>query len=513
MIRETYDVAANDETVAIEASHPSLLRQAGAGLGKLAAFGVVAGAAGIGSLFFSDTETNFGPHDASVELTMDDAATFDLGPVGTIIVPMEDSMGLGARITIGEVPTQGAHTDKIEEYARSLANIEDDLSSMRSDLAHEALKNSLLAGSGLVGLYLTVGSRRRQELVEKFDATWPKAAIAGLAVANLTMGTFVGLSETASAANGEPVDAVFDGTPLEGARVTGYLPEIINSVGKDVIDRWRENDEFYDQVSENLRTAFEEERALTPLDGYPIVLFYTDLHCNVGMARIIGETAELADVSIIADGGDTTMGGTTYEEFCVQILASELPNRNPIGVGGNHDSHETEAQQRRHGFTMLDGEAITVGGLSILGDDDVRRSEFGSSIRQEGDESVDELGSRLADAACAEEGVDILLVHEPDAATESLARGCAITVLSGHMHNESITLTDASLTIVGDNASGTRRERPSLGPVDEESPARLYLLKFDERTGRPVGYQTVTVFSDARVELGRIDLLPALPGR
>lgn len=515
MIRETPDIAVIDETMAIEAPQPSRLRRVAAGCGKLATLGVLASAAGVGSLFWSETETDFGPHDASVELTMDSSATFDLGPIGSIIVPVEESRGVGAHITIGEVPAQGAAADKIEEYARSLANIEDDLHDIRTDLAHQALRNSLLAGGGLAGLYVLMGGRRREELASKLEHVGPKAAVAGMIAANLMLATFVGLSETSAAASySEPVDATFDGTPLEGARVTGYLPELINSIGKDVIDQWRANDEFYDEVSQNLQTAFEESNTLTPRDGYPIMLFYTDLHCNVGMARIIGETAEHAGVSLIADGGDTTMGGTTYEEFCIQILASEVPVRPIIGVGGNHDSRETESQQRANDFRMLNGEAIAARGLRVLGDDDVRRSAFGEGMRQEGEETIAELGERLAETACADpEGVDILLVHEPDAATESIARGCVTTALTGHMHHEAVSVTDRSLFITGDNASGATNDRPSLGPVDEESPARIYLIKFDESSGQPIGYQTVTVHADAHVEIGRVELVSTFGNR
>jgi hypothetical protein len=206
------------------------------------------------------------------------------------------------------------------------------------------------------------------------------------------------------------------------------------------------------------------------------------------------------------------MGGTAYEEFCVQILDNALPRGKRVFSGGNHDGPETEGQMDSHGYSVLNGRVIEMARLRILGDDDVMRSEFGTDIRQEGSETNEQLGVRLADTACADkEGVDILVVHEEQAAAESLARNCVSTVLSGHVHQESVNTSkdvagSSVFQLVGDNASGTKKERPSLGPV--ETPATIYSIRYSKATGKALAYQTITINPDATVSIGSSVFIP-----
>ena len=70
----------------------------------------------------------------------------------------------------------------------------------------------------------------------------------------------------------------------------------------------------------------------------------------------------------------------------------------------------------------------------LLGVDDPRSSGLGN-WRDETGLSFDEVGHRLADAACAaDERVTTVLVHDADLGREALARGCADLVLGGHLH-------------------------------------------------------------------------------
>lgn len=520
MTRETPELI-HDEAIANEVreqSRPQRLARAG---GRLAAVGMLAAGAGAAyGVFNSSTEASIGPHEAQVELTLDGEATFDLGPIGSFIKPLDSPVG--ARIIIGEVPTdasEGFTRQDIEEYARTFAGFEGDIEDIKQKLQNQALRYGIFAGAGAMLLYAGLGERGRREITaglkhSRFAQIKPAPVL--LAAATLSAAAIAAPATASASENaGTPVSSVFDGTPLEGMRVTGkLLPELVNTVGKDILDRWRENDEFYDRVVGNLRQAFEESLNLRPHDDYPIMLFYTDIHCNVGMARVIGEAARLAEADIIADGGDTTMGGTAIEEFCVQVLGKELPDIDRLVAGGNHDGSITEQHLRGHDFTVLDGQTVETNGLRVLGDDDVRRSQFGVPIRQDGDETVDSFGHRLADTACADPaGVDILLVHEPDAAEQALQRGCVTTVLSGHMHRgeiQAIGLPDGTnaFHLNGDNASGATNDRPSLGPVDRKSPAALYLIKFSRQTGRAMFYQTITVHADAAVEVSNVTAVP-----
>ena len=496
----------------------SRLHRVGVACGKLAALGCVIAGSGVASAFLLPAETSFGPHEAEVELTVDGNATFDLGPIGSIIKPLNGSNGLGARITIGEVPMDGQESDvresiDVEEYARVLSNFKGDVDAVKADLFSHAAKFGMYGGAGSILLYGLVGARRRKELIDKIDGARPKAGIIGMASLNIVTAACVGMASASTASELVAVDSAFAGTPLEGTYLTGnLLPKLINTYGRDVMDRLRENDDFYDEVVANLGVAFEDSRTLEPHRDYPTMLFYTDLHCNVGMARVIGETARLSGAMIVADGGDTTMGGTAYEEFCVNILGNELPRSDRVGSGGNHDGEETEQQMRRNNFSVLNGEVVEIEGLRILGDDDPMRSDFGMALRQEQDETLEQLSERLADTACSDErGVDILLVHVQQAAQESLARGCVNTVLSGHTHNEEITTEpdvygNTVFQLVGDNASGAKRDRPSMGPI--ETSTALYSIRFSKESGRVLAYQTVTINPDASVEIGDVTFVP-----
>lgn len=522
MTRETIDLIHDEAAVENDREQSRLQRLARAS-GRLAAIGMLAAGSGAAyGVFGASTETSIGPHEAQIELTLDGEATFDLGPIGSFIKPLDTP--LGARITVGEVPVdaaQGFTGQDIEEYARTFAGFEGDIEDMKQGLQAQALRYGIFAGAGAMLLYAGLGERSRREIASGLGhSRFARVRPGPIMLAAATLSAAVAIAPSTASASGNtsiPVSNVFDDTPLEGMRVTGkLLPELVNTVGKDILDRWRENDEFYDQVINNLRQAFNEGMTVRQHDDYPIVLFYADLHCNVGMARIIGETARLAEADIIADAGDTTMGGTALEEFCIQVLGKELPDIDRVVAGGNHDGTITENHLRRRDFNVLDGQVIETNGLRILGDDDVRRSQFGIPIRQDGDESVRDFGRRLAATACADPaGVDILLVHEPNAAKAALERGCVTTVLSGHMHRGVIQTVELpgstnAFHLNGDNASGATNDRPTLGPVSEKSPAAIYLIKFSRETGRALYYQSITVHADAAVALGGITAVPQM---
>src|SRR5699024_5493852 len=98
---------------------------------------------------------------------------------------------------------------------------------------------------------------------------------------------------------------------------------------------------------------------------------------------------------------------------------------------GNHDSETTAEQMAEAGYTVLHGETVDVAGVRVLGDTDPTITALGEGTRPERDETIEELGTRLADQACeADDPVDILLIHNPLAAEETMARGCAELALS-----------------------------------------------------------------------------------
>src|SRR5690606_33703140 len=72
----------------------------------------------------------------------------------------------------------------------------------------------------------------------------------------------------------------------------------------------------------------------------PVVLVVmSDLHCNVGMAPLIGTLARLSGAEVVLDAGDTTMNGTSVEQYCVTSFARAVPSGVDLVTSpGNHDS-------------------------------------------------------------------------------------------------------------------------------------------------------------------------------
>ena len=52
--------------------------------------------------------------------------------------------------------------------------------------------------------------------------------------------------------------AVFDGTPLEGARITGRLAGVVDTYGSLVADAYRENEEFYSAARAEVAAAWDQ---------------------------------------------------------------------------------------------------------------------------------------------------------------------------------------------------------------------------------------------------------------
>src|SRR5699024_3650540 len=46
----------------------------------------------------------------------------------------------------------------------------------------------------------------------------------------------------------------------------------------------------------------------------------SDLHCNIGMADLIGATVKQSGADLILDGGDTVMAGTSVESYCIRAF-------------------------------------------------------------------------------------------------------------------------------------------------------------------------------------------------
>ncbi len=471
------------------------------------------------------TEANFGPHVADYSITTDTTVTIDLGALGSVRMPATDILpfGLGVLIEVGEIPAEsalgGTALDAVGEdvaaYATFFASPEAQFDIVARGLLIDALFRAAGAGLGLAALIGVVVVLRGPP-----DRSTPRSRrrltvglVSGTALACLLAVLLVPIQRP------RPIEPNpgFAGTPLAGAEVTGRLSGVIDEAAGLVSGFIEDNDAFYDAATTALDTAWEDRpfearwssaAALVPppdprTGGHAgevvTAVFGSDLHCNVGMARIVGEVAERTGADLYLDGGDITMTGTPAENYCVDALSHQLPDGLPrVFVKGNHDSLDTARHAADTGWTVLDNGVVEVAGLRIHGGADPRRTVFGSPAPVlETGETAQEFADRMADEAC-EADAAVTLIHDPRHALPALESGCARFALSGHWHRRVGPEPYAQGSrYVGSTTGGALADALTPGPL--KMPAELTVLRFDADTGSPLDLQVVTVGMDARV--------------
>ncbi|WP_146818951.1 metallophosphoesterase family protein [Actinotalea fermentans] len=488
----------------------------------------------------ASTQGSLGPHTARYDVTLDGSVTVDLGPLGTVVIDSPLPLGLGARVVVQEIPAEVTAIDAatsleslgraVEGYVAFFNGPEATVELAVRGLVTDALQRTALAAALLtllvVAVRAAVGRERRAELA---DAWRPRraAVLGGATVVLLVATTVVGSDVLGSPGDDErTASAVFDGTPLEGARITGRLAGVVDTYGGYAVDAWRENEAFYAAANDAVRSAWRarqesDQRLLSTRlaadeDGEaPITaVVVSDLHCNVGMADVISSVLELSEATILINAGDTTVNGTAVESYCVETFADAVPDGvTTVVSNGNHDGPDTTEQELSAGWHVLDGEVVELDGLRILGDGDPRATRIGSGTSLVGDETVAELSARMAEVACAPDAdVDLLLVHDPVVGDETLRRGCAPAQVSGHYHQRIGPVRFGLGTrYTSTSTAGARLGQPTVGPLS--GVAELTVLRFDPETHKVLDYRLVRVLPDASATVTVALQWPAEPPR
>lgn len=492
------------------------------------------------------TDATLGPHLARYDVTLDGEVTVDLGPLGTLVIDSPAPLGLGVRADVEEIPRELTALDEsstlealgadLQRYVQFFSAPQATIDAVVRGLALDALRRTVLASGAIVMVTWLVkrglGPQRRAELAGRVRAQSTVIAAASSLV--VVVAVTLTASTPRAGAEGATVAAspVFDGTPLEGARITGRLAGLIDTYGGQAVDAYRANEAFYDAAAAAVDQAWADRMRLdaelaaraerpAPSDDAPdavTVLLVSDLHCNVGMARVIARVATLSDVDLVINAGDSTVDGTAVEQYCVQTFAATVPPGVPYVIAdGNHDSAQTQAQERQVGAVVLDGAVVDVAGLRILGDSDPNETRVGSGTRPVGDESAAEAGARLADVACEDGHVDLLVVHTPVVGDEALERGCVRAQLSGHMHTRIGPLpVGPGVRYVSSSTAGATLGMPTVGPL--QGTAELTVLRIDPDTGAVLDHRLVRVLRDGGAQVGAalrwpsVSLVPSRPG-
>jgi predicted phosphodiesterase len=473
---------------------------------------------------------SLGPHEAVYEVDTDSLVVVDLGPLGTLEIDSPMPLGLGLDVTVKEIPADLTAVGTSSTLDRLVGDLNGylqfyDSPQVTFDAVTRALVTDALwrTGGALVVValaggagYLLLGAARRRELaVRVAPRTWQVTA--GVVVVGLVGGMLVS-ADPATPRAGRQASSVFDGTALEGARITGRLAGVIDTYGGQLVALYDENEAFYDAATESLDTqwrAWERKKAVRERMGQEpddpdvvTMLVISDLHCNTGMSGPIGEAARLAGADVVLNAGDTTMNGTAVEQVCVDAFASAVPDDVPMVVSdGNHDSTVTSAQEKAHGQTILDGDVVEVAGVRILGDRDVLETRVGQGTYVARERTPAEQANDLAATACDDGDVDLLLIHTPPVGNAALESGCVPFQVSGHTHRRAgPEQIGDGLRYVNASTAGAASGQATVGPL--RGTAEMTLLRFDPAERRMLDLQVISITPAGEVLVGDREEIP-----
>lgn len=466
---------------------------------------------GLGLFLTSSRSVVLASHDAVIRPDFSGHAVLHTGPVFPDV--RVDSPGfLGVDIRLGK--TDARSTDElIQRYAAIAGQPEGQVAKVSAALRDmaigAALRGGVLALPPVVGWAL-VGAARRRELVGRIHPPHLALGVVATLLAGLALWQpWTGDDDVVDEARewmpleeflgpGVPLPPEADGVEVSGDVTTAQTRRLIESA----VDTYDTSKAFYAAAAD----AAAELDLRTPAEDETVVAFVSDRHDNIGMDPVARAIADAAGATAVFDGGDDTSSGNTWEAFSLDSVTEAFSGFDRWGVAGNHDHgdfvHSYLADQ---GWTMLDGEIVEgPGGTTLLGLDDPRSSGLGN-WRDETGLSFEEVGTRLADAACAaEERLDTLLVHDANLGDEALRRGCVDLVIGGHLH-----VRGGPERIIGENGevgyqyttgtTGGAAYAIALGSKPRR-PAEVSLITY--HGGRPVGIQWVTLQTNGEYETG-----------
>ena len=173
-----------------------------------------------------------------------------------------------------------------------------------------------------------------------------------------------------------------------------------------------------------------------------------------------------------------------------------------VFVRGNHDSVITANAVAAQGALVLEGEAVTVEGLTFAGVGDARFSPDSGELdidaaRRSAGESAADLAAVIGSTNRSGEDVDVALIHDPSRLDPLL--GEVSLVLSGHYHSRTVRLDESGTRVMVQGSSGGAGI--SAGALDrlaegEPLPLEASLLYFGtsgDQAGRLVAWDDVTV--------------------
>jgi hypothetical protein len=468
-------------------------------------------------LFLESSRTvTVASHDAVLTPDFSGRAVLHTGPVLPDL-RVDSGSPIGVDIQLGKTDAPSTEV-LVERYALIASQPEgpaDKVHGAVLDMAVDAAIKGAILGVVPVLLWVLVGPARRRELAGRLLTR--QGGIAGLIVVLIGVGLWAPWEPDEDTVEGErewislqeflgssiPLPEEARGVEVQNSVTTTQTRRLIESAA----DTYRTSLTFYATAEE----AAGDLELRTSDGGETVVALVSDRHDNIGMDAVARAVADQAGATAVFDAGDDTSTGSQWEAFSLDSLTAAFDDLDARwAVPGNHDSGSfVGGYLADRGWTVLDGEVVDGPGDSrLLGVADPRSSGLGT-WRDESGLSFEEVGTRLADAACAadEDGdrVNTLLVHDADLADEALKRGCADLVLGGHLHVE-----EGPSAVTGDDGeigysfttgtTGGAAYAFALGSKLRRA-AQVTLVTY-AADGTPAGLQSVVLQTNGRFDVG-----------
>jgi len=474
-------------------------------LGALVALLVVGVLGALAADLLTPARFRLGPHRAELRLTLQRAEVIDLGPLGTL--SKRSRLGIfGYEITVKEIPraAPGSSPLSLEDYVHLYTDQTQIRANARRSLIRHSLRGALAAEifviAAVIGLRALLGAPRRRELAALLrERRVPFLISTSVVVVVFATAAVVEVARDPTIGR---ASSVLRDTPLAGAAVHGELLRVlVDQYGPRVTDFVRENDEFYNELSANLARAYRRSTPLTAGPGTQTLLVSAGLHCNLGMAGVLGRTVDLWKPGRVVTAGDDAIGAAAIDPTCINSLAYHVRGTPVIDAPGDHDTDAAIEAMHRHGFTVLDGRPTQQGALVVLGDSDPRVAVLAGGLEPRRDETVAEMGQRLAATACdTTPRVDIVVANEPGAIAETARRGCARLAVAGADTGAVLRTTTSGRSVavaLAGSAGGAAPNTITVGPL--QATAELLVVELDRNTHQPLRYQRIHCFPDASV--------------
>jgi predicted MPP superfamily phosphohydrolase len=459
----------------------ALRRATGPRARRLAALALVAGVGGsIGWALAPDATTEVGPLTVRVGVSLlgEHPAEIDLPPVGE--VGFDSHRGpVGLEASVESVDVAAA-----EDLLGSPTALTD-LAGTAPDAVRGAVLRALawtggctLAGAGLAAG--TVFRSRRRGLQGVAAAGAPLLVCAAVA------------------------GATFEPSALDEPRFTGLLSRApyLAGEGRSVVDRLESYRSGVADMVRSVTTLYTAADELPVIDDDEVttVLHISDIHLSPQGYDLAQQLVEQFGVDVVVDTGDVTTWGTAAESATLNRIGRlGVPY---VFVRGNHDSVITANAVAAQGASVLEGEAVTVGGLTFAGIGDARFSPDSGELdidaaRRSAGETAADLAAVIGSTNRSGEDVDVALIHDPSRLDPLL--GEVPLVLSGHYHSRTVRLDGSGTRVMVQGSTGGAGI--SAGALDrlaegEPLPLQASLLYFGttgDQAGRLVAWDDVSV--------------------